>query len=300
MSSRRTLILVGSLLIAVLAGFLAMQYVGGIEEKAIGEAQTVEVVVVKTSVKKGNEASPLVTAGAIGLASRRQADLPANTIKRVEDLSGLVAAIDIEPGTIVTSSMFASPKSLGDGVSNVLAEGRVAVSFQLDQIRAVAGLVKQGDYVNVEVKSQCVLTEGGKVSSGTQTPDAPEDPNVAAQVPSDSTPCVGLLYQKVKILALGQSLGTPVAATTADGSTPAPAPVPSSDLITFEVPQDAAQLMIAAGAHNMYLTLVRPDYVPTPLPVTLEPLPFPGADGTTPYDAQESAQGVSTAGKEDS
>jgi len=291
--SRRTLILVVSLLFAVLAGLLAFQYVGGIEDKAIGQAQTTDVVIVKAAVKKGNEASPLIDSGVLGLGTRRQVDLPANAVKRVEDLKGLVSALDLEPGTIVTSSMFLSANSLDEGVSNVLAEGRVAVTFQFDQIRSVAGLVKQGDYVNIEVKSSCVLAEGGAVKSGAAT--SPEEGSTAPA--AQTAPCTGLLYQKVKILALGKSLGTPVAATNPDG-TPAAAPAEtSSDTITFEVPQDAAQLMIAAGGDKMYLTLVRPDYVPAPLPVTLDPLPFPGADGVTPYDAAPGAPAPEAAPK---
>ena len=93
------------------------------------------------------------------------------------------------------------------------------------------------------------------------------------------------LYQKVQILAIGQTRQLEpgeTAATNADG-TPATG-TGTSGLITFVVPADAAQRIASVGG-NIYLTLVAKDYQPEPLlPLEVsEPLPAETSDQLTPY-----------------
>src|SRR4029077_7218144 len=77
-SSRRTLILIGALVAGAVAALLIFQYVGGIEEKAQGDAQMVDVVIAKAPITKGAAANDLIAAQAIDIGQRRQVDLPAN------------------------------------------------------------------------------------------------------------------------------------------------------------------------------------------------------------------------------
>ena len=55
MSQRRTLILIGALALGVIAAGLIFQYVGGIEDKAAGSAQTVQVLVAIGPIPKGSD-----------------------------------------------------------------------------------------------------------------------------------------------------------------------------------------------------------------------------------------------------
>lgn len=284
MGSRRTLILIGALLAGAIAALLIFQYVGGIEDKAQGDAQLVDVVIAKTQITKGQNANELLASGAIGIGQRRQVELPVNRITRPEEVKSQIAQIDIAPGTIITSSMFLSDGAIGESYSSALRAGMVAVTTSTDQVKAVAGLVRQGDYVNLTYVGTCVTgpdgsqqisTGGGSGVTDTADPNAPAAPEV---------PCAGSVYQKVRILAIGQSLGagisTPVA-TPGEAAPETTAP-PTSDLITFEVPPEAAQVIQFAGPGTLYLSLVRKDYTPTAIPVSPF-IPAYGAQGLTPY-----------------
>ncbi len=279
MSSRRTLILIAALVVGAIAALLIFSYVGGIEKKVEGDTQLVSVVIAKGPILRGADSNSLIEGGVIGLGERRNSDLPADSVTRPEDIKGQVATIDVQPGTIITQSMFADPNSTQDTNSNVLDAGMVAITISTDQVRGVAGLMRPGDYVNLMAKGPCGL-DG--TSIGTAVPADGE--TAAAATPE----CMGLLYQKARVLAIGQSLGTPVA--VADGDTTATTAPVSSDLVTFEVPQDAAQVIaLASTSSSIYMTLIRQDYEPTPIPATLQPLPLPGVGGNTPYGVDPAA-----------
>lgn len=296
MSSRRTLILIGALVAGAIAALLIFQYVGGIEEKAQGDAQMVNVVIVKAPVTKGAAANDLIATQAIDIGQRRQVDLPANRITRPEEIKGQIAQIDLEPGMVVTSSMFQSDAALTNSVSTALKPGMVAVTTSTDQVKAVAGLITQGDYVNLTVVASCALDGAGKttLTAGSGTGGG-SDTGAAAGGAAGATPtvsCAASLYQKVRILGIGRSLGTGVStpvATPGDSTAPATTIAPTSDLITFEVPQEAAQVIQLAGPGSLYLTLVRKDYQPHPLPATPY-LPTLGANGETPYGVDPETQ----------
>jgi hypothetical protein len=93
------------------------------------------------------------------------------------------------------------------------------------------------------------------------------------------------LFQKVQILAIGQTRKLEpgeTTATNADGSAVSSA---SSGLLTFALPALAAQQIASVEAGSFYLTLVPKDYQPTPLPALDINAPLPGetADQLTPY-----------------
>lgn len=293
MSSRRTLILIGALVVGAIAALLIFNYVGSIEEKAQGDAQLVSVVIAAGDVKKGSEANGVIDGGLITIGERRRVDLPANAVARVEDIRGQVATLDIAPGTIITASMFASAVDLTDSNSSILRDGMVAVTVSTDQVRSVAGLVKPGDYVNIMVSGNCVLASDGKPAlAGEEGATPTEGASAPAGSNATATGCVGQLFQKARILAIGRSFGTPVAAAPADPNVaPTTTEAPTSDMITFEVPAEQAQYIAAAGQGMMYLALLRPDYKVAPMNPALFPLPLAGSAGLTPYGGDPETQG---------
>ncbi|MFN8052029.1 MAG: Flp pilus assembly protein CpaB [Acidimicrobiales bacterium] len=296
MSSRRTLILIGALVAGAVAALLIFQYVGGIEEKAQGDAQMVSVVIAKADIKKGAVANDLIATKQIDIGQRRQVELPANRITRPEEIKGQIAQIDLTPGMVITSSMFQADAALTNSVSTALKPGMVAVTTSTDQVKAVAGLITQGDYVNLTVVGSCKLDPSGKTvidggtASGGGSGDSASGGATGSNAPA-TFGCGASLYQKVRILGIGRSLGTGVSTpvATPGEATPATTVAPTSDLITFEVPQEAAQIIQLSGPGSLYLTLVRKDYQPHPLPMTSF-LPLPGVDGNTPYGADPETQ----------
>lgn len=266
MSSRRTLILVGAVVVGALAALLILRYVSSVEDTAATNSQLVPVVIVASDVKQGEQSDGLIEAKKVDIGQRRRIDLPANAVTRLDDIRGQVAAIDLPAGQIVTTSMFAGSTGNASSKSNVVDKGMVALTMSVDQAKAVAGLIEPGDYVNVMAGLKAVAADG----------------TTSGDFVGSTT-----LFQKVKVLAIGKNLGAPVAA---DPNNPAAATATTeaSNLVTVEVPAESAGLFAWIGATGTapYLVLVRPDYQPHPLPAWVAPKDgnFPGTQGKTPYD----------------
>ena len=266
MSSRRTLILVGAIAVGAIAALLIVNYVGSVQDKANTASQLVPVVVVKgTGVKKGESADTAIAEKRIDIDERRQQDLPANVVTRIEDIKGQTAGIDLSAGEVVTTAQFGGNADLGSSKSSALDPGQVAITASVPAGNASGGLIQPGDFVNILVV---------KKGADANTPTA-----------------VTTLYQKVKVLALGTNLGT-AAAAPGDAATPTTAPA-ASDLVTFAVPLEAAQLISAVvnggdTSESLGLVLVRPDYQPKPTPSSANAGVPPGELGFTPYDGQPS------------
>ena len=146
----------------------------------------------------------------------------------------------------------------------------VAVTISTDQVHGVAGFLVPGDEVNMMVKFDNVNAAGEAAASG-----------------SALNSSMRYLYQKVQILAVGQStLLAPGEQTAADTTAAATA---GSGLITFNVPPEAAQWIASAQeGGGIYMTLVADDYQPRPLPpVDTGAAELPGESGQlTPYGPQ--------------
>jgi pilus assembly protein CpaB len=266
--------LVGAIVVGAIAALLILKYVNGVEDRAANDTQMVPVVIATGDIAKGESAEAAIAANKIEIGNRRRIDLPANAVSRLEDIVGQTATIDLAAGEVVTIPKFSSGGDLSSSRSNALQPGNVAVTVSFDSTRGVAGLVQPGDYVNILVDTSATTALD---ESGTPVANAGPAPVGASY-----------LYQKVKILALGTNLGTQVAASSDPTATTVPPA--ASDLVTFEVPPEAAVVLAAASQKSLRLSLVRPDYQPHPIPAILvDPnVGLPGEQGHTPYDGQPS------------
>jgi pilus assembly protein CpaB len=258
---------VGAIVVGAIAALLILRYVNGVEDRASNDTQMVPVVIATGDIAKGESADAAIAAGKVELGSRRRVDLPANAISRVEDIVGQTATIDLAAGEVITIPKFSGGSDLSSSKSNAISPGNVAVTVSFDATRGVAGLVQPGDYVNILVDTTSQGVDG----------------NAAGGASGSS-----YVFQKVKVLALGSDLGTQVAAS--GDATATTAPPAASDLVTFEVPPEAASVIAAASQKSLRLVLVRPDYQPHPIPAILvDPAKgLPGEQGRTPYDGQPS------------
>jgi pilus assembly protein CpaB len=264
--------LVGAIVVGAIAALLILKYVNGVEDRAANDTQMVPVVVATGDIAKGEAADAAIAAGKLEVGSRRRIDLPANAVSRLEDIAGQTATIDLASGEVVTIPKFSSGGDLSSSKSNALEPGNVAVTVSFDSTRGVAGLVQPGDYVNILVDT---------TGNATTLDDNGNQQSALGAVGST------YLYQKVKVLALGTDLGTQVASSDPTATTVPPTP---SDLVTFEVPPEAASVLAAASQKSLRLSLVRPDYQPHPIgAMTVDPTRgLPGEQGHTPYDGQPS------------
>lgn len=270
MSSRRTLILVGAIVVGAIAALLILRYVGSVEDKASSDGQLVQVVVASGDIKKGDTADAAISEGRIELGKRRRIDLPANAVTRLEDIMSQSATIDMAAGEVITTTKFAGANSTGSTTTDASTPGNVAITVAVDSTRGVAGLIGPGDYVNLMTDS----TGADGRPAGTYT-----------------------VFQKVKVLAVGSNLGSQVAAPAEGDVTATTAAAAPADTVTFDVPPEAAAVISANSTQAMRLVLVRPDYQPHPIPayVVNPAAPLPGNDGRTPYEGQP-ATAAPTAG----
>lgn len=247
-------------MLGLVAALLLFNYVQGIEDRANNNAKRVDVYVAKTDIPRGTPGETAASDGAIGTAKIPQEFRPASAITTTDEIQKKVALFDIPQNTPIVQDMFVDPAQTQISFRERLRNPEhVAITVSVDQVRGVAGFLVPGDEVNILIAGQGSGGEGGAFPSAMR-----------------------YLYQKVQILAVGQStLLAPGEQTDANA-----AANNGSGLITFNVPPQAAQWIASAQeAGGLYLSLVAEDYVPTPLPPIDSGGELPGeaAGQLTPY-----------------
>jgi pilus assembly protein CpaB len=268
------MILIAAVVVGAVAAYALYAYVGGIEDRANEGAERIPVFKIVEDIPKGTFGDAAFSAGLIEESLIPRDFRPANAITSPGQIDGLVALADLAANQVVVSNQFVSQAESLSTFSSLLRSNEVAISISVDQVRGVAGLLVPGDFVNMLVLAGDGA-EGAVDEEGNPIAAAGEDAVLA-------TPA-RYLYQKVQILAVGQTRRLEpgeTAATNPDGTQA----VASSGLLTLSVPPEAAQRIASVEPGGVYLTLVPRDYVPIPLP-PLDPGDVPGedADQLTPY-----------------
>lgn len=305
MSSRRTAILIGAIVIGVIAVLLIVRYVNDIENRVNADSAPATVFVARENIAQGSEGTVAVDSQQIVSAEIPQKYRPGTAIQSTDEVKQKVAVFDIAPNTVIVEGMFVDPSTVQISFRERLKDpGHVAISIQAEQVKAVGGFIVPGDEVNLMVfqnndgVKEKLVSEPGE--GPVQLPDLSAIPPVAPEsiignggeqwVLMDKTARV--LYQKVQVLAVGQnqllapgeSTGTDEEGTTSSRN--------DTGLITFNVPPKAAQ-WIATWSQlegGFYLSLVGKDYEPRlidPLPVIVNRLPGEDAAQLTPYAGEQ-------------
>ncbi len=264
MSSRRTLILVGAIALGLIAALLTFNYVRGIEDRANNNAKRVDVFVAKTDIPRGTPGETAASGGAVGQSQIPQEFRPASAITTTDEIQKKVALFDIPQNTPIVQDMFVDPAQTQISFRERLKNPeQVAITVSVDQVHGVAGFLVPGDEVNILVMQDNSGGDSGSSASIKKT--------------------ARYLYQKVQVLAVGQSTllspGEQVDAKTTAANQ-------NSGMITFNVPPEAAQWIASAQeGGGMYLSLVADDYKPKPLPeINPNTSTLPGESGElTPY-----------------
>ncbi len=265
MSSRRTLILIGAVIVGIVAAGLLYNYIQGIEDKADEDAVLVEVYSAKADIVRGTTGQSASADGLIGAATIPQQFKPATAVKTLDEIQRKVAIFDIAQNTVIVEGMFVDPAQQQISFRARLKDPEhVAITISADEVHAVAGFLVPGDEVNLMVKQEGVTGEDEGMTLLRST--------------------MRFLYQKVQILAVGSNVvlapGESVETTSGSGAS-------GSNLITFNVPPEASQwIASAAEAGGLYLSLVAEDYKPgvyVPLPNPVDVLPGEDPTKLTPY-----------------
>jgi len=264
------MILIAAIAVGLLAAFLVFNYVQGADDRANQDAQRVDVFVIEGDIARGLSGTQAFEQGLIVEDQIPQEFLPPTAITDPADIDGQVALNNLAPNQVLVQGMFVDPADAQVGFSELLEEGRVAVTVSLDQVRGVAGLLVPGDRVNMLVTA----SQEGDTSPLAQN--------------------ARYLFQDVEVLAVGTEAaaqpGENITETAEGEEAPVEEETGDTGLITFSVPPEAAQLIASVPVGSLYLNLVPEDYEPSPLSeldiaALLEDNALPGEQGDelTPY-----------------
>jgi Flp pilus assembly protein CpaB len=289
-SSRRTAILIGAIAVGIVAVVLIWQYVRGIENNLYAESQPMTVFIAGQTIPRGTAGEAAVSDKSIVQGQVPQKFLPGTAITSVDEVQKKVALFEISPGTIVVRGMFVDQATTQISFRERLKnKTHVALSVQVDQVHGVGGFLVPGDEVNIMVMAKAPSTPNSTVLSANGI--APLRPESSAR----------MLYQKVQILAVGQTqlLSPGEQAGAANGASATPTAIAGSGLLTLNVPARAAQYLATFQEGGFYLSLVPKDYQPTPLtplPEIIDQLPGEDAAQLCPYFDTEVDTGCAKAG----
>ena len=275
MSSRRTLILIGALLVGGLAAFLTLNYVRGVENRVGEDSELVGVVVASAPVSQGTPATGAIQAKQITTAERPRKDVPSNAVRRLTDIEGQVAALDLGGGEVITTTMFGSTGDLTGSAGAGLDPGNVALTVAVDPTSVAGDLIKPGDLVNLMVTHKQVTAPEGEEGSDSAV-------GIDGSLVRLSAPA-GYVFQAAKVFAVGTDAGTPVASE--DGEA-APKGSEGIAFLTIQLSPEDAQLLASVRNSALYASLVPPDYEPHPIPVISELPGLPGSNGATPSSGE--------------
>jgi pilus assembly protein CpaB len=232
MRPSRTVIVIAAVAAALLAGTAASAFLSGSDARAYKGATLVKVYKVVKDVPKGFSGDEAIATEKVKVDKIPQEFRPGTALTDVNALRGKVALTNLSANQVLVDGMFVDPRVAQVTAAQRIPSGQVAVSLTFDQVHAVAGLLVPGDKVNIMIN----------VDGAEHT-----------------------LYQNVNILYIGTQ-----AAPQAGDTAAVAAPAAGSNLITFAVPQDAANRLAWAFKNDpstIHLALVPPDYQPVDITV---------------------------------
>lgn len=283
MSSRRTLILIGAIAIGAFAAFALLNYVRGIEDDVYADAQPVPVLVATQDIPAGTTSADAL-ATMIEATEVPQDIRPATFVspESLDQIAGLVARADIPANQIIVQGLFVDPSVAVLRFADQVPSGQVAISVNIDQVRAVGGYLQPGDEVNMMVLHENTTcgTGGGGGGGEQEAPEIGPGGGLSNEIYCTFTQPARYLFQRVEILAIGDRQQLSAVQTEGGEQTPV---APQGGTITFMVPNDAAQLIASVNPDDIYLTLLPEDYEAETLPaLTAETI-----DGPTPAERPE-------------
>jgi pilus assembly protein CpaB len=207
-ANKRTLIVAGALVAALLAAFANYAYLNSVQDRAYEDAELLRVFKVRKDIPKGLPGEQALTEEFIASDEIPREFRPATAITDVSTIRGKVALNALSVGQVVVDNMFVDPRVAQVTFSQRIPAGQVAVSVSVGHLAGVGGLLVPGDKVNILVGSP----EGRRH-----------------------------LFQNVNILAIGTTPAPQPGETQTVVN-------PGSNTITFAVPPLAASKILEAGS----------------------------------------------------
>ena len=188
MPKQRLVLILGAVL-ALITAFLVKAWMDQqhdiiAEQVKMQAAQQKEKFMSILFAKKEISAGMPVEASYVEPKSVPERQVLPQSVTSLDRIQGMVAIADIFQGEPITITKLAYPKT-ASGLADVTPVGRRAISISVDNIAALGGMVKPGDYVDVFVL----------IAVPVQLPDG-KQMNDTRVIP---------LFQNIEVLAVGQS-----------------------------------------------------------------------------------------------
>jgi pilus assembly protein CpaB len=142
MNTRRTTLIV-ALVVAILTGWLTLNYLSSIQRSSAVANQPTEILVAAQEIP----ARIPITAAMIAKATRPAAAVEPDALTDPSKVIGALSLITIPVGSTITLSKVGHPADVGLPVR--LKPGMRAVSIAIDKVKGVSGLLEPGDRVDV-------------------------------------------------------------------------------------------------------------------------------------------------------
>lgn len=144
--SRRSVLLIVAVLIALLGTALIVLYVRGIDKRATEGQEMVEVLTASATIEAGENASAAIEAGKFETSEVRRDDFVEGALTSTTNIKDEVALGTIYPGEQILEANFGSPSQ---AESLVIPDDKMAVSVELTDFERVAGFVNPGSEIAV-------------------------------------------------------------------------------------------------------------------------------------------------------
>jgi Flp pilus assembly protein CpaB len=185
-----------------IAVFVLLRGMGGVETTV--EVETVKVVVAKQPIGADEPVE-----GRIKLEDRPAGMFPPGSYRRLDAVSGMVAAGPIPQGAVLHPDSVLSPQELAaEGrLGKLVEEGFVAVAFPINEMSSVSYGVKRGDHVDILVTFHLIDLDQETQTKGPLCPPlcpGPEGQRVAATGPQYPRMVTQLTVQNAEVLGVGR------------------------------------------------------------------------------------------------
>lgn len=184
----RSITLLIAVLLAIVTGWLTLNYVRGVEQNAANDNSPRNIIVATADIP----ARATITADMIARTTRSASGVEPDAIDNGKLVVGSTALITIPSGATITSSKIGRPQDAALPVR--LRSGDRAVTIQIDKVKGIAGLVEPGDRVDVIAVP-------------------PREGNAA--------PVASTILRGVRVLAIGSTLETTSASPPPDATSTA-------------------------------------------------------------------------------
>lgn len=263
--TRRIATISVALVLALLGTMLVVVYVNRADARALDGVETVEVMVAKGTLTKGQTVKSAQDAGLVGTEPFPRKAVPDGALATLDGAdAALVFASDVSQGEILQRPRLVPATALSTSALQIPPD-KLAVTVQLEDPARVASFVTVGS--SIAVFDSYNVFEGNQGSTWTPSGD-----HLADEFPKNKATRV--LLPKVQVLAVGGTVTAPAAGSTPTPPDTDPSAIPDKTLtlVTVAVNQDEAEKLIhGIQTGTLYLGLLG----------SYEVKPGPGVDNRT-------------------